>query len=73
MIHLVRGQCVYTFQILFARCKACDGQDKECRCYTPRKEENFHRPAGKEPEPGGNMTAQAGDSCPCRDGRVEYA
>ena len=33
---------------------------------------NFRRPEGIN-QRGGNMTAQAGDSCPCRDGRVEHA
>lgn len=29
-------QCVYVFEINYRRCKACSGQDKTCRCYTPR-------------------------------------
>lgn len=35
MEHYVFGQCVYTFRINFVKCKACDGQNRGCRCYKP--------------------------------------
>jgi len=28
-------RCIHTFEINYRRCKACNGQNKECRCYEP--------------------------------------
>lgn len=74
-MHYVDGQCVYVYKIQFARCKPCDGQNRGCRCYKPMEPPGSRDTSAalKGNQRGGNMTAQAGDSCPCRYGRVEHA
>lgn len=61
MTHYVFGQCVYTFRINFAKCKACDGQNRGCRCYTPMDQrDNKDSSAAPEGEPMGRQYDGAG-------------
>lgn len=61
MMHYVFGQCVYTFRINFAKCKACDGQNRGCRCYTPMNpRDNKDSFAAPEGEPTGRQYDGAG-------------
>ena len=56
MEHYVFGQCVYTFRINFAKCKACDGQNRGCRYYTPMNPRyNKDSFAASEGEPMGRQ------------------
>lgn len=36
-------QCIYTWRINFRQCRACNGLNAACRCYTPGTEERQPR------------------------------